>query len=59
MRKWVYVPTKKFTVSIGVRDDKIILTAPINRWVIGKSAKWYKDYLIRKGQLLQWEELEI
>ena len=58
MRKWIYVSTTYFTVSIDVNGDRITDTAPINRWVKGKSAKWYKQYLERKGILKEWIEYE-
>jgi len=59
MRKWIYVFTKKFTVYIETLNDKIVETAPINKWVKGKSAKWYKQYLQDKRMLKEWKEYEV
>ena len=54
----VRVTTTYFCAGIIVESGKIVESAPIMRWAIGKTPEELKAYYTRRQVLTNWELLE-
>lgn len=50
----IQVDSGYFCAGIDVKEDKIIMAAPILRWSIGKTFTWFEKYAGRKRWKLTW-----
>ena len=46
--KWYYIDIGYAVFGVATKNDVIIKTAPIAKWMIGKTAKEVKAWLIKK-----------
>lgn len=47
--RWAWVSLPHATFAVGVRDGRVVDTAPIARWALGKSWRECASYWQRKG----------
>lgn len=49
MTRWYWVSLDYATFGVGIRDGRVVETAAINRWMLGKTPQQIGDWITKKN----------